>query len=48
MKTKLQNTLIMHLELIIQMSNQKFFTLQDFHAGETIQNWKHNKTWYGL
>jgi hypothetical protein len=34
MKTKLQNILIVHLELIIQMFNQKFFTLQDFPLGE--------------
>jgi hypothetical protein len=43
MKTKLKNQLIMHLELIIQMFNQKFFTTENFPFGTTIQSWKTTK-----
>jgi hypothetical protein len=42
MKTKLQNWLTMQLELVIQMFNQKFFTLQNF-LFEVIKNLKDNK-----
>jgi len=37
MQTKLQNQLTMLLEFVIQFS-QKFFTLQNFLFGATIQN----------
>jgi hypothetical protein len=37
----------MHLELVIHMFNQKLFTLQNFHFGIAVQNWKDNKIWYG-
>jgi hypothetical protein len=40
MKTKLQNILTMHLELVIHMFSQKYFTLKTFPFGATIQNWK--------
>lgn len=46
MKTKLKNQLIMHLELIIQMFNQKFFTTENFPFGTTIQSWKDNQICY--
>jgi hypothetical protein len=36
MKTKLQNRLTTHLELVIWMFGQFFFTLQDFPFGEAI------------
>jgi hypothetical protein len=38
MKTIVQNRLTMHLELAIQMFNQKFFTLQDFPFREANQS----------
>jgi hypothetical protein len=38
MQTKLQNQLTMHLEFVIHMFSQKFFTLQNFLFGGAIQN----------
>jgi len=46
MKTKLQNRLIMHLELVIHMFRQKLFILQNFPFGTIIQNWKDNRIQY--
>jgi hypothetical protein len=46
MKTKLQNQLVIHLELVIRMFCQKFFTLQNFPFGAVIQNWKDNSIQY--
>jgi hypothetical protein len=46
MKTKLQNQLIMHLELVIHMFRQKLFTLQNFPFRMIIQNWKDNRIQY--
>jgi len=48
MKTKLQNILTTHVELVIWIFSQKFFTFRDFPFGEAIQNWKDNKTQYGV
>jgi hypothetical protein len=48
MKAKLQNRVTTHLELIIWIFSQKFFTLQNFPFGEAIQNWKNNRTQYGV
>ncbi len=48
MKTKPQNRLTMHLELVIRMFNQKFFTLKTFPFGASIQNWKDSKMQYGV
>ncbi len=45
-KTKLQDRLIMHLELVICMFRHKFFTLQNFLLGTIIQNWKDNRIQY--
>jgi hypothetical protein len=36
MKTKLKNLLMKHLELIIVMFNQRFFTMQNFPFGAVI------------
>jgi hypothetical protein len=47
MKTKLRNQLTVHLELVIQMFGQKFFTIENFPFGTTIQSWKDNKIHYG-
>jgi hypothetical protein len=47
MKTKLRNQLIVHLELVMRMFSQKFFTAENFPFGTTIQSWKDNKTHYG-
>jgi hypothetical protein len=38
MKNKLKNQLILHLELVIQMFNQKDFTMENFSFGTTIQS----------
>jgi hypothetical protein len=48
MKTKLPNILTMHLELVVHMFSQKYFTLKTFPFSATIQNWKDNKLWYGV
>jgi hypothetical protein len=36
MKTKLKNQMTMHLELVIQMFNHKFNTMQNFLFGTTF------------
>jgi hypothetical protein len=35
------------LELVIQMFNQKDFTMENFSFGTTIQSWKDNQIYYG-
>ncbi len=47
MITKLRNWLTLLLELVIWTFNQKFFTMQNFSFGTTIQSWKDNKIHYG-
>jgi hypothetical protein len=48
MKTKLRNQLIVHLEVVIQMFSQKFFTIKKTSLfGTTIQSCKDNKIRYG-
>ncbi len=47
MRTKLKNWLTLHLELVIWTVNQKFFTMESFPYGTTIQSWKYNKIGYG-
>jgi hypothetical protein len=48
MKTKLWNQLTMHLELVIQMFGQKFFTLQNIFLRVVTQNWKNIEICYGV
>ncbi len=48
MKIKLNNQSTKPLELVILMFSQKVFTMQNFPFGITIQNWKENRTQYGL
>jgi hypothetical protein len=42
MKNKLRNWLTMHLELVIRMFSQKFFTMENLPFATTIQSWKDN------
>ncbi len=46
MKSKLRNRLINHLDLIVCMFVQKFFTLEIFPYHEAILVWKKEKKWH--
>jgi hypothetical protein len=40
MKSKLQNRLTTHLDLIIHMFVQRFYTFENFPYHQTIEEWK--------
>jgi hypothetical protein len=48
MKLKLKNHLTTHLDLVVKMYAQDFFTLQSFPFYTTITEWNEKKSHYGL
>jgi hypothetical protein len=47
MKSKLKNQLTTHLDLIVKMYAQDFFTLQNFPFYIAITEWNEEKSHYG-
>jgi len=48
MKSKLKNQLTTHLNLLVKMYAQDFFTLQNFPFYIVITKWNEEKSHYGL
>jgi hypothetical protein len=48
MKLKLRNQLTTHLNLVVRMYAQDFFTLQSFPLYTAITEWNEEKSHYGL
>ncbi len=47
MRSKLKNRLTSHLDLVIYMFSQHFYTLENFAYDVVIQEWKEMCVWYG-
>ncbi len=48
MKSKLRSQLTTHLDLVVRMYAQDFFTLQSFPFYTIITEWNEEKSCYGL
>jgi len=48
MKSKLRNQLTTHLDLVVKMYAQDFFTLQSFPFYIAITEWNEKNSHYGL